>query len=168
MANALGLIGQVLVTEILNCSQLSNGEIASLQAHLWYLLNPKVYNCQKQHEDYLTRNPKVSKEEMIEYFRDSKGCFGGKDKTFKKMYGAKQRITGLVIGGIEYTTCLCNHNNSLINLYMTFYDLYEKFGVMPFEGPIADQPNKIIEVFNIIQATKNQFETALNKTSNKR
>ena len=40
----------------------------------------------------------------------------------------------------------------------TLYGQYNKFGTLPFSGSLSDQPNKIIEYFNIIRAIQNEEE----------
>lgn len=45
------------------------------------------------------------------------------------------------------------------DLYYSLFELYNK-GTMPFDGSPLDQPNKIIDIFGILQALKSEFEKA--------
>lgn len=42
--------------------------------------------------------------------------------------------------------------------FLTLYMSYKNHGLLPFEGSHADQPNKIIEVFNIINAVVTELQ----------
>ncbi len=71
--------------------------------------------------------------------RKSKGCFD----THTKQY---------LIQNIRYNKCIGNFVVPIDYLVEAF-SLYEK-GVLPFEGNIGDQPNKIMEVFQLIEVRR--------------
>lgn len=41
---------------------------------------------------------------------------------------------------------------------ITTYDAYHRHGVLPYPGSLSDQPNKIIEIFNIMDALRMERE----------
>jgi len=43
------------------------------------------------------------------------------------------------------------------NFYYNLFSQYEK-GVLPYPGSLTDQPNKIIEVFNVFQSLNLEYE----------
>lgn len=45
---------------------------------------------------------------------------------------------------------------------LTLFDAYQK-GAMPYPGPPADQPAKVMEIFNILTALKTEYEARLQK-----
>jgi hypothetical protein len=45
--------------------------------------------------------------------------------------------------------CPGNFTNSSVDYYLDLFIKYES-GMLPFKGGIPEQPNKIIELFNII------------------
>lgn len=49
------------------------------------------------------------------------------------------------------------------NLFHSLYQQYEKHGILPFEGPLVDQPARIIEVFNVFDQLKLEREMNLQK-----
>lgn len=81
--------------------------------------------------------------------RKSKGCFDYKTKSYR-------------LGNIVYNRCIGNYVKELDYFFDQFLQ-YEK-GQFPFDGKLGDQPNKIIEIFNIIKKRKIEFE---NKKGNK-
>ena len=73
--------------------------------------------------------------------RRSKGCFDYSTKAYR-------------LGNFKYDTCIGNYAKP-IDFYIEAFTLFEK-GIMPFKGTIAEQPNKIIEVFNIFATRRNE------------
>jgi len=68
--------------------------------------------------------------------RKSKGCSDFTSHSYR-------------VGNIIYSTCVGNFVKEAGFLIEAF-SLYEK-GMLPFKGDLGGQPNKIMEVFNIIQ-----------------
>lgn len=55
--------------------------------------------------------------------------------------------------GLQFTTSLENFEYPLMGQILTMYELWEK-GTMPDSGPLLDQPNKIVEIMNLISGLK--------------
>jgi hypothetical protein len=72
--------------------------------------------------------------------RKSKGCFDFTSKEY-------------VLENILYKTCIANFNTP-IDFLTEAFSLYEK-GVLPFKGTLGEQPNRIIEIFNLIESRRN-------------
>ena len=105
------------------------GEYVFLLAALEARLEPKKFNCFKCAASYKTEKNKKIK-------RKSKGCYDYSTKVYR-------------VENILYKTCIGNYNTS-IDFYLEAFSMYEK-GVLPFKGTLANQPNKLIEIFNIIE-----------------
>lgn len=48
------------------------------------------------------------------------------------------------------------------DFYYALFNQYEK-GVLPFKGPLVDQPNKIIELFGVLQSLNTEQEKIARK-----
>lgn len=105
--------------------------LASLEARLEY----KKFGCHYCASKY--------KEKFKEKKRRSKGCY---DLTTKKYQ----------IENIIYKSCIGNYNIN-IEFYLESFRKYDS-GMLPFTGNLSDQPNKIIEIFNIIEQRRNEKE----------
>lgn len=51
---------------------------------------------------------------------------------------------------ISFATCIGNLYRPGIVRWAEAYALYER-GILPFPGPLMDQPNKVIEIFRVIE-----------------
>lgn len=49
----------------------------------------------------------------------------------------------------EFASCLGNFRDIAVNYYLDLYGKYQR-GLLPFKGTICEQPNKIIEIFDLI------------------
>lgn len=47
------------------------------------------------------------------------------------------------------------------NYVVTMYDAFHRHGVLPYSGSLSEQPNKIIEIFNVLDALRAERETKL-------
>jgi len=56
---------------------------------------------------------------------------------------------------LKFKRCIGNFFDYGAVHMLTLYNKYEK-GMLPFNGCLSDQPNKIIEVFNIIESYKSE------------
>lgn len=45
------------------------------------------------------------------------------------------------------------------NYVLTLYSAYKHNGILPFDGPTVDQPAKIIEIFNLLDALADEAQT---------
>lgn len=80
--------------------------------------------------------------------RRSKGCFDYVTKAHR-------------IDNIRYDSCIGNYAVP-IEYYIEAFRLYEK-GILPFPGGLADQPNKIIAIFNLIEVRRTEIADRLAK-----
>lgn len=116
----------------MDLSSVSVDEYIVLQATLASIDN-KEYECKSCLTKFRGRQ---DEKVMLEKSRVLKGCF----QTSKVVFP---------IGNLEFRRCPGNYTAPVV---FNFYELFEKYksGTMPFSGGMAEQPNKIIEVFRII------------------
>ena len=74
--------------------------------------------------------------------RQSKGCYDYETKSYK-------------LGNIRYNNCIGNHVVP-IDYLMDAFLLYEK-GQLPYAGTLSEQPNKIIEVFEVVHRRRAEY-----------
>lgn len=68
----------------------------------------------------------------------------------------------------ELRTCPCNfHDRSTFCEIWTLFEPFERLGVLPFRGGLADQPAKVVEVFSILRNLKQEYDTQQLKAANK-
>lgn len=71
--------------------------------------------------------------------RQSKGCY-------------KLGVKAYLFDSIKFSKCPGNYTKE-IEYYLEAFSLYEK-GMLPFKGNLGEQPNKIVEIFNIISSRR--------------
>lgn len=71
--------------------------------------------------------------------RQSKGCFDLTSKSYS-------------LDNICYKTCIGNYAFN-VQYFLEAFSLYEK-GVLPFKGTVGEQPNKIMEIFKLIEVRR--------------
>ena len=76
-------------------------------------------------------------------YRAAKGCFGV----------LKTAIAS--IDGASFYTCPGNFVREWAFAYLESYSFFLN-GVLPFSGSLMEQPTKILEIFRVIQAFKNE------------
>jgi len=113
-------------------STLTPYEYITLTAALEARYEPQKFNCATCIMQYGKSQRLMDKTDRK---RQSKGCYGVGVKTYR-------------LDNIKYSMCVGNFNKE-IDYIIEAFSLYEK-GVLPFKGNLGNQPNKIIEVFNII------------------
>lgn len=123
---------------------LSMHEYALLLSTIESKLEPKKFNCHNCIYQYGTSKRLTDKTERT---RKLKGCFDYTTKSYR-------------LENIKYDTCIGNYVTNLDYLFDAF-GLYEK-GIMPFDGPLSNQPSKIISIFNIIEVRRNEKKAANN------
>ena len=64
--------------------------------------------------------------------------------------------------GYQFTTDLDKFEYPLMNYILTVYEHWEK-GSMPFSGTISDQPNKVVEIMNLLNGLKQEQEDKAHK-----
>lgn len=56
-----------------------------------------------------------------------------------------------------YNSCFCNFTHPLIHYYLTLSENYER-GNLPHSGCISDQSSRIIDIINLINFLKQDFQ----------
>lgn len=90
-----------------------------------------------------------SKHKHFESYKKVKGCISTPKTNYQ-------------IEGFKINKCLGNFASREVYAFIEMHKLYEK-GVMPFGGSMADQPAKLIDLFNIIGQLKNEHQEKLDK-----
>jgi hypothetical protein len=80
--------------------------------------------------------------------RKSLGCFDFTTRTY-------------LLDNIKYKSCIGNYTLQGLGYYYELFINYEK-GILPFEGSLGKQPNKIMEVIQIIDNTKKEQQKKAN------
>ena len=114
-------------------SSLTTSEYCVLLASVEAALNPEKYLCESCITQYGT-SERLMKKTLRK--RQAKGCF-------------KEVSRGIRIENILFKKCIGSFAVP-INYFVEAFILYEK-GVMPEMGSLGEQPNKIIEVFRVIE-----------------
>lgn len=74
--------------------------------------------------------------------------------------------------GLRFTESLKKFPCYYFDFYMTLFNQFEQHGTLPFPGSLADQPNLILEIFNVLRRLNNEEQAkqakAQQKQSNKR
>jgi len=119
---------------ILQVSTLHPGETAILLASLESLFE-KRFNC----DDCLGRyGDSVRGKERSVAHRRKKGCFDYTSQVY-------------VLDDYKYLSCIGNFQDISVRYYWELFQKYEK-NILPYKGSLQEQPNKIIEIFNFIDA----------------
>ena len=105
--------------------------LASMEAKLDRKFHCGTCITQYGHSEHLMKK--------TEKKRRSKGCFDLTSKDYR-------------IDNIRYNGCIGNFVTP-IDFFVEAFSLYEK-GVLPFEGTISEQPNKIMEIFQLIEVRR--------------
>ncbi len=120
-------------------SYLTISETAILLASIESRLDPKAFDC----GTCIMQYGKSAKMQGKSYRkRQSKGCFDLKTKSYR-------------LENIRYNNCIGNHVVPIDFIVDAFLH-YEKGG-LPFEGTLGDQPNKMIEIFDMFHRRRNEF-----------
>jgi len=81
-------------------------------------------------------------DEMNEGLKKTKGC---EKELPKPIFRIGEELT--------FTRCVGNFYSESAYNWLDLFVQYEK-GVMPFPGAMVDQPNKVIEIFKVIESYK--------------
>ena len=103
------------------------------------VLEPSKFHCATCIMQYGGTKRTMAKAETK---RRSKGCYD---------YG----IMDYRLENIKYDRCVGNYVKN-IEYFTDAFSLYEK-GILPFEGTLGDQPNKIMEIFELIHRRRAEF-----------
>lgn len=89
-------------------------------------------------------------------------------EAFKRVKGCVSTPkTNYKVEGFELNTCLGNFARNEFYSYMEMLRQYEK-GIMPFPGAMAEQPAKVIDIFNMISQLRNEKEAEKQERVSKR
>jgi len=66
------------------------------------------------------------------------GCFDYTSRTYQ-------------LEDIKYYSCIGNFQDSSVRYYWELFQKYQQ-NMLPYKGSLQEQPNKIIEIFNFIEA----------------
>ena len=94
----------------------------------------KEFNCHNCINKY-SNTPRGEQRSIAR--RKQKGCFDYTSRTYE-------------LEDYKYFTCLGNFNDSYVRYYWELYLKYKE-GMLPYKGSIQQQPNKIIEIFGILE-----------------
>jgi hypothetical protein len=109
-------------------------EYAGLKATLGAIDNAE-FQCSKCLKKYDGRSDAA---EILRKSRDNKGCFSVRDIDLHR------------VDDVAFSTCVGNVASPGFNFVIELYSKYAK-GILPFDGALADQPNKLIEAFAVIE-----------------
>lgn len=93
------------------------------------------FNCSKCLSQYKAR---PDREKHLDLLKRRKGC---------QSPGSVKPI----VENIKFNICIGNFYSQVAAQYIDLYYNYQR-GVMPYDGTLMDQPSKVIDVFNIIDA----------------
>jgi len=85
-------------------------------------------------------------EQRIEGFKNRNGCDNRRSEKPRQTYR-----------NINFHDCYCNHLDHSFGHYLNIHDNYTK-GFLPFTGGYLDQPNKVMEIVNLISVLKYEAE----------
>lgn len=77
-------------------------------------------------------------DKSLDTSRKKKGCYG-------------PGLSKYQFDNMKFTICPGNFYSQAVTSYIDLYYNYQR-GVLPYEGTLMDQPSKIIDVFNTIDA----------------
>jgi hypothetical protein len=106
----------------------------------------KNYNCNaclSEHEDEI----------ITERKRAIKQCFSVRDNP---LYSKSV---------FRFYKCIGNYSTEWAFTIVDMFMRYDKFGTLPFEGSIGDQPYKVIQLFNIVESLREAKREESNKSN---
>jgi hypothetical protein len=119
-------------------------EYVQLVANWNYLIKQRQYDC--------ANKTYKMKEVQAEAFRNRNGC------GFRIQKKPRQTV-----GILNFHSCFCDHLHDQFGYLLLLHDRYQN-GLLPFPGSISEQPNHIIEIFNVLDGLKTDYQKELNKT----
>lgn len=67
-----------------------------------------------------------------------------------------KKINKLEFLNLRFNKNLTEYPNYFHNYNIQLFSAYESKNILPFSGCLSDQPNKVIEVFNVLRALVNE------------
>ena len=132
------MVWDYLASSINTISTLTTGEYVLFLASIEAKLDPKKFHCGTCITQYGSSDRLIQKTERK---RKSKGCFDLTSKSYR-------------IDNIRFNKCIGNFAVP-IDFFIEAFSLYEK-GVLPFQYNIGKQPNKIMEIFQLIEVRRSE------------
>jgi hypothetical protein len=82
----------------------------------------------------------------------------------------KTKIVEHKILNLKFTRDLIEFSKNVYNFeyLMTLYSSFKQHGTLPYQGSLSDQPNKIIEVFNVIGSVVTELQIQEQKKMEKK
>lgn len=120
-------------------SSLSWQEILEISGSLNASHNEE-YNCNKCLAKFEGR---TDEELMIKRNKERKNCETPANSRLHEIRLSEGR-------SIHLSRCPGNYTLENFSYYMDLYNAYQR-GILPFEGSLSDQPNKVMEIFRLIQ-----------------
>lgn len=120
-------------------SEVEPTEYIQIVASWEYLKRSKQYSCEEKHLS-LTG-------EKLEAFKNRNGC--------------GHRVTPQprqTVGIVNFHSCFCDHLLPSMNHFLWMHQQFTDKGVLPYPGSLTDQPNRIMEVFKLIDQLKHELE----------
>lgn len=103
-------------------------------------MNPRQFNCEEQVRK-LKKRP--NSEQAIRTFKLRNSC----DSVSETV---KQEVNSL-----RFYNCYCNHLDYSFNHLIEIHSKYEQ-GILYYPGSLSEQPNKLIDIFNLISQLKEE------------
>lgn len=94
-------------------------------------------------------------EQRIEDFKNRNGCEGRISENPRQTYGS-----------INFHSCYCNHLDENFHHSLALQENYNK-GFLPFSGGYLEQPNKAMEIINLISNLRIETERKEQEKVNK-
>lgn len=133
-------------------SSLSTEDFLMLHTTFDVFANPKSnLDCEKNLSRF-DRFNEADRDARITQFRQSRGCGGLLSPQTYRFYP------------YQIKTCPCTfQNRARFGHIWTLFDSFERLGVLPFPGSLAQQPASILEAFDILRGLKSKYEQQRNK-----
>ena len=99
---------------------------------------------------------KVLTKEEVDPRRLQRGYTEEQLKALKS--SVKGKTSEFISLDVHFKCDLSRFDVDYFNYAMVSFDVYDRHGVLPYNGSLSDQPNKIIEIFNVLGSLKNERE----------
>jgi hypothetical protein len=87
---------------------------------------------------------------------------GFTQEQLKAVRDSMEKLPSEIISlNLHFKTNLEKFRSEEFNYLVTLYDAYHRHGVLPYSGSLSEQPNKIIEIFNVLDSLRQERENKL-------
>jgi hypothetical protein len=135
------------VSEVQKISSVTLDEWIILISTL-YSIEEEKFDCSKCLKKYAQR---TDYEAMTAKLRLSKSCESFQSQPVHQIEAEGVRLS--------FTTCIGNFKRPSMLRWVEAHRQYQT-GILPFSGGFLDQPNKVIEIFNLISSEQNRRREA--------